>query len=113
MVSITQDTRIIDLTVGQFLSLFPQFPNPNTGQETKKDETPEVMGVDLASKFLGYKPSTVYIMTSKKILPHFKSRGKLLFRKSELLDFMLSNRVKTQSEVMSEMDQRFIASKGK
>jgi len=58
--------------------------------------------VEGAAEYLGIKVSTIYQYTSKKILPHYKIRRKILFKVTELNEFIESHRVHTSAEIEQE-----------
>ena len=58
------------------------------------------MNVEEASKFLGFSTSTVYDLCSQRKITHHKPNGKrLFFKRQDLLDFMLRNKVSSDSQV--------------
>lgn len=63
-------------------------------------ESKKVLTFDEAAQYTGISKSTLYKMTSQKVVPHYKPTGKLIFfEKDELDQFLLSVRVKPQSEI--------------
>lgn len=58
--------------------------------------------------FTGLSKAHIYRLTSEKQIPHFKKAKKLYFKKSELENWMLENRVKTNKEIQS-MANTYIA----
>lgn len=78
-----------------------------------KSTMPETMTLDSAVNFLkenGYPTSKgkLYKLTSKKEVPHFKYGHKLVFSRSDLLEWAKnqSTRQMTAEEILEEMDQR-------
>lgn len=62
-----------------------------------------VLTVKEAALFMGVTEQTVRKQVRRKEIPAYKpNQNKLYFKKSELEDWMLSNRVKTEAEVQSE-----------
>ena len=45
-----------------------------------------------AADLLNLKLSTVYALTSERRIPHYKRRGRLHFRRSELVDWLMEGR---------------------
>jgi len=68
-------------------------PEPNAVQPD------EVGGLSLAREISGYKDGTIYHLAAQKAMPHFKKRGKLRFRRSELEAWIESGKVKTVDEL--------------
>jgi excisionase family DNA binding protein len=63
----------------------------------KKDE--EILSLNEAAKFLCASKSFMYKMTSQKIIPHYIPGGKrIYFKKSDLEDWLLKNRIPSSSE---------------
>jgi len=53
-----------------------------------------------AALYLGLTESYLYKLTSSQDIPHYKPRGKMLnFRKDELDEWQLQNRIKSNSEI--------------
>ena len=58
------------------------------------------MNIEEASKFLGLSVNYVYALCNKKKLSHFKPNGKkLFFLREDLLNFILRNKVSSDSQV--------------
>jgi excisionase family DNA binding protein len=51
-----------------------------------------LIGIDEASVVLRLKRSTVYAHTSNRTIPHYKRGGRLYFRRSELLAWLVEGR---------------------
>lgn len=59
------------------------------------------------SKFLGFKLTYLYELTSKRIIPFYKPSGKkLLFKKTDLIDWIEKSKNKSVSEIEVEIVQR-------
>lgn len=72
----------------------------------------EILDADAAAEFLGVKKSHLYKMTMARRVPFYKPAGKLMyFRKSELEQWLLSNRVSTDEE-LNEQAQTYCMKKG-
>ena len=65
----------------------------------------EFMDINEASKFLRLKKSTLYQFVFKRQIPHHKCTKKLLFKKSELIDWVEKDRVLTIAELEQTMKQ--------
>ena len=67
----------------------------------------EVLTSAEAAKYIGLSLSTLYKLTMRKTIPHYKPNGKICYFKREDLDnWMLSNRVATDREI-SEKAQSY------
>jgi len=73
---------------------------PKTGTETSK----EILNVDEASEFLNIAKQTVYTLTSKREIPHFKRGKKLYFKLSELQNWIDVTKRKTVSELKADTE---------
>ncbi len=63
-------------------------------------ETKKVLTFEEAANYMGMSKSCLYKLTSQKIVPHYKPTGKMIFfDKDELEIFLLSVRIKPQSEI--------------
>lgn len=52
--------------------------------------------------FLGISKSRVYHLTSSREIPHYKQGKSVYFKKSELEEWMTSDKVRTDAEVRAE-----------
>lgn len=69
--------------------------------------TKEVLTTHEAAEYLGMKETTLRNMVSKKIIPHYKSKGnRTYFEISELKAYALAVRVPTLSEEQSKAEVR-------
>lgn len=60
----------------------------------------KVLTFDEAASYMGMSKSCLYKLTSQKIVPHYKPNGKkIYFEREELETYLLSVRVKPQSEI--------------
>lgn len=65
----------------------------------------DVLDVEGVAKLLHKSVDTIYSYTHKRVIPHSKPLGNLLFSKKELLEWIKTYKVKTMDE--SEMDADF------
>ncbi|MDH6357132.1 helix-turn-helix domain-containing protein [Parabacteroides sp. PF5-9] len=95
-----KEKPLIYLTVEEFLNL----------QETlgKKSDTstqfPEIMSIDIASRFTGYKKSTLYRKTCTNAIPFYRQGSRVLFKKMELEKWLLSNKQETVKEHIERLE---------
>jgi excisionase family DNA binding protein len=64
----------------------------------KQNDT-EFMDIEEASKFLKLKKSTLYQMVFKREIPFYKRTKKLLFKKSELVEWVDRNKILSTQEI--------------
>ena len=68
----------------------------------------EYMSIEDAAKFLILKKSTLYQLVFKRKIPFYKRTKILLFKKSELIDWVENNRVLTIAEIEENLNQKTI-----
>lgn len=60
----------------------------------------EVLTLDEAAQYTGMTKSSLYKLTSKKKIPHYKPNGKnCFFRRTELEDWLTTNPVATEADL--------------
>lgn len=57
------------------------------------------LNIDQVSEFIGLSKFTIYGLTHKRIIPHYKNGKRLCFKKSEIADWMASGKVVTNEEM--------------
>jgi excisionase family DNA binding protein len=67
--------------------------------EKSKQNSDDFLSIKEASEFLKLAVTTIYSLTSKRLIPYYKKGKKLFFRKDDLLKWMNSGRCKDQSEI--------------
>lgn len=60
-----------------------------------------VLNITEASQFTGISKGQIYRLTSERRIPHYKRNNKLCFKKTELENWMLQNKVETIDEINS------------
>ena len=61
-----------------------------------------LINIQEAAALLNLSVNTIYEKTSEKLIPHYKHGKKIMFKKSELLAWVESRRVKTIHEIRQE-----------
>ena len=61
-----------------------------------------LINIQEAAALLNLAVATIYEKTSEKLIPHYKHGKKIMFKKSELLAWVESRRVKTIHEIRKE-----------
>ena len=68
--------------------------------ERSVSSTPkEVMTIEEASKYLGFKTSYLYRLTSSNKIPFYKPGHKVFFKRSELEEWVFNHRESTHDEI--------------
>ncbi|MCB9224223.1 MAG: helix-turn-helix domain-containing protein [Crocinitomicaceae bacterium] len=64
----------------------------------------DILTIDEAANYTGLQKSYLYKLCSERKIPHYKNSGKMLrFKKEELAEFQLRNRVSTIKELDLEL----------
>lgn len=95
------DTSKIEKTLCQIADLLQQL----------KDKQREFLDFNQAKDFLGVGTSTLYKLTSERKIKYYKPTGKLLFKKSDLEDWLTRNPMRTLEEEKLLRDKIFKRSK--
>ncbi|HAN77065.1 MAG TPA: DNA-binding protein [Bacteroidales bacterium] len=60
----------------------------------------EIIGMDELVEYTGLAKSYIYKLTASRDIPHYRPNGKILyFKKSQIDEWMLRNRIKTNAEI--------------
>lgn len=58
------------------------------------------MTIHEVADYTGLQVSYIYQLTSKRKIPHYKpGNGKLIFKRSEVQEFVFSNKIKSKAEL--------------
>lgn len=69
-------------------------------EREQREKKVEILSLIEAAKFLKASKSFIYKMTSQKLIPHYIPSGKkIFFKKSDLENWLLNNRIPPSSEV--------------
>lgn len=77
----------------------------STSQSSNPDFQPipkEILSVEEVAELTGLARQTIYTSVCKRLIPHFKARRKVYFKRSEILDWMLQDRRETKSKVAAK-----------
>ena len=97
--------KIIDTRLENIEALLLDLKHSPNTRETDISQTLgfEPINVQQLSDLIGWSPSYIYKQTSKGEIPYYKPNGKFLyFKKSEIEQYLLSNRNKTKKEIEAE-----------
>lgn len=64
-----------------------------------KNDEDDLIDVEAAAKLLNLANATIYEKTSKRILPHYKKGKKIVFKVSELREWLESGKVMTEEDI--------------
>ena len=97
---INQDTRLIDLKVSDLLEILHQNQPISDVQRLEVVEDDEIGGYEVAERMTGYSRQTLYQLKSAGQLPYLSlPNGGVRFSKKSILEWLLSHRRLTESEV--------------
>lgn len=74
--------------------------------ETTHEAT--LINIQEAAALLNLAVATIYEKTSEKLIPHYKHGKKIMFKKSELMAWVESRRVKTIHEIRKEATSQIL-----
>lgn len=110
--------RALQAIINEMLRATPTKPN-NEVQSANRPEKqlkdyPELFGIDVCCEITGYKKNTIYKLTAKNQIPYFhpgKDGRKLMFRREEILEWMIARRQETTEVFINSMDVQLAARK--
>lgn len=72
--------------------------------ETKSQTSKSFLTTEEAAAYLGIAMPTLYSYTSRRIIPHYKTRRKIYFKQEDLDQYVINseNRVKSTEEIEQE-----------
>jgi len=98
--SITAETPMAALSVGQFQNLMDSIIKSSTPE----NEIPvkEIMGKDECVIVSGYSKNTINKFICNREIPYYKKNSRVFFKRSEIQNWLLGNRMKTGEEFSNE-----------
>ncbi|MNT62317.1 Helix-turn-helix domain protein [compost metagenome] len=72
---------------------------------TPSNSDDDFMNIEQAASFVGLSKATVYGLTHERKIPHFKVGKRLYFKKSDIVNWITSTKVKTKQEVNQLADE--------
>ena len=82
----------------------------------RNDPTPsvpvnEILNMSQAADYLGLAKSTIYKLTSSRLIPHCKIGNKIAFKRSDLNEWITKGKVKTREEIEQEANDYIVKRK--
>jgi excisionase family DNA binding protein len=75
-------------------------------QQNSDSSIRQPMNIEDASKFLGYSKAYLYKMTCNRQIPYYRPNGKkIVFKKSELEEWIFKHRIKSHEDIEKEADE--------
>jgi excisionase family DNA binding protein len=72
-------------------------------KQLEQNQTPEVMTVSDCASYLHRSEATIRAWVQARSIPFFKKNGTIFFLRSDLLTWIKRGRIRTSSEVYSEL----------
>ena len=72
---------------------------------SSKSNIDEVMDIAEVAAFIKLTKPTIYGLTHQNTIPYYKNGKKLYFRKSEIVEWLFSKRIKTQHDIDMEVNE--------
>lgn len=79
--------------------------NKNTQPRSTAPDIADVLDIDACAKLTKMSKSTLYKACANRTIPHFKSGKRNLFHRQQVVDWLLSNKIKTMDEIARELEQ--------
>ncbi len=87
------------LSIGQFKEFLQEWAMPAV--PSSQDEAPEAFGKAECSKMTGFAINTINRFICDRTIPYYKMNSRVLFKRDEIKDWMLSKRVGTNAEFVA------------
>lgn len=72
----------------------------NTVSNTDDD----FMNIEQVASFIGLSKATIYGLTHERSIPHFKTGKRLYFKKSDIVNWITSTKIRTKQELNERAD---------
>jgi len=73
----------------------------------------EIMNMESAAEFLDISKTTLYKHTSQRLIPHSKTGKRIYFKKTDLVNWVTKNKIKTVDEIEQEASNYIIRNRRK
>ncbi|WP_395051351.1 helix-turn-helix domain-containing protein [Flavobacterium sp.] len=67
--------------------------------KTASNDDEDFMTIEQVSSFVGLTKATIYGLTHERKIPYFKAGKRLYFKKSDVINWITSTRVKSKQEI--------------
>ena len=106
---ITEDTPIACLTVKQFIDIIKNNTQPQTPSIPEQKEPSERLYMKDVRELTGYSRDTIYNLVRQLKIPHYHyaETGRLWFKRSEIIEWIDQQKIKTIEERYNERKTRF------
>ncbi len=105
--SISDDTRLVDLTVGQLRQILREERSSSlSGDSEGYGAQINTIPIEKLSELTGWSKSAIYKKCSKRILPHSKAGKELRFNMDEINEWIKNKKRRTGDELVAEFESR-------
>jgi excisionase family DNA binding protein len=73
--------------------------------KTASNEDEDFMTIEQVSSFVGLSKATIYGLTHERKIPYFKASKRLYFKKSDVVNWITSKRVKSKQEIEQKANE--------
>ncbi|MDR6965756.1 MULTISPECIES: helix-turn-helix domain-containing protein [Shewanella] len=81
----------------------------NTSQVDKVAQEKPMLSIEDCAELTGLSKGHLYKLTSQNVIPFYKPNGcRIYFKREEVIEWLQSNRVKTNKEISKEVSSRMI-----
>lgn len=108
----TNETPLAALTIGQFKELIVTMVQPQQIIPTKQESFPDTFGKNECSQLTGYSVNTINKMICEKKIPYYKKNAKVIFKRAEIENWLLANRIQTVEEFLEQKENQLSNGKG-
>jgi predicted DNA-binding transcriptional regulator AlpA len=96
---ISSETPLAAITIGQFKEIIGEIIKKEpTKEQTNSPDFPETFGKKECSQLTGYAVNTINKMICERSIPFYKKNARVIFKKSEIEEWLLSKRIPTNEE---------------
>jgi predicted DNA-binding transcriptional regulator AlpA len=103
----TNETPLAALTIRQFKELLVDMVKPQPISLSEQKVFPETFGKKECSKLTGYSVNTINKKICEKKIPYYKKNARVIFKRNEIEDWLLSNRIQTVEEFIEQKENQF------
>ncbi len=105
----SSETPWAAITIGQFKEIIGEIIKvDSTKEQTNSPDFPETFGKKECSQLTGYAVNTINKMICERTIPFYKKNARVIFKKSEIEEWLLSNRILTNEEFIANAENNLM-----
>lgn len=101
-----EDVLLSPIRISDLSDMIEQAVHNALRSYTPENMTKDMLTINEACAFTGYKKSTIYGLVSRREIPHSKKGKNLYFSRRELDEYMREGKRKTRTEIAIDADRR-------